>query len=243
MASSCRCRGERLRGARLAWWLGRGRERAGDLVTPLTEAQAALVAAHVPQVRRVAGRMRRGTPSFVSQDDLLQWGCLGLISAATRWSPDRGASFWTFAEPRVRGAMVDGLREGSWPRGARRDLRALADDPDCLTPARRREVLEIAALGGAATNPVHDLPGWVLGATPYETADDALARRDARATVRRLLRRATRREARLLVDYHCRGRSLRAIARDHGLCESRISQVLIQARRRLRETTTLESGV
>ena len=62
-------------------------------------------------------------PHSIDVGDLVQDGVLGLIDAAHRFDADRGIKFETFAERRVRGAMIDALRKDAWPRGVRRQRR------------------------------------------------------------------------------------------------------------------------
>lgn len=53
-------------------------------------------------------------PTIIDYDDLVGWGVIGLIESADRFDPDKGVKFGTFAKPRIRGAMIDGLREMDW---------------------------------------------------------------------------------------------------------------------------------
>ncbi len=64
-------------------------------------------------------------PHSIDLGDLVQDGVLGLIDAAHRFDEARGIKFETFAERRVRGAMIDALRRDAWPRGVRRVRREL----------------------------------------------------------------------------------------------------------------------
>ena len=64
-------------------------------------------------------------PHSIELGDLVQDGMLGLIDAACRFDEARGIKFETFAERRVRGAMIDALRRDAWPRGVRRQRRQL----------------------------------------------------------------------------------------------------------------------
>src|SRR5438034_9963279 len=64
-------------------------------------------------------------PNSIDLGDLVQDGMLGLIDAAHRFDEDRGIKFETFAERRVRGAMIDALRRDAGPRGVRRQRREL----------------------------------------------------------------------------------------------------------------------
>ena len=59
-------------------------------------------------------------------EDLVQNGMIGLLDAISRYEAGHGAQFETYAAQRVRGAMLDGLRENDWlPRGLRRDMRRI----------------------------------------------------------------------------------------------------------------------
>jgi RNA polymerase sigma factor FliA len=78
-----------------------------------------------PLVRRMAHSMKRRLPGVVDQDDLVQSGLLGLLQAAQRYNGPH-ERFWYFARLRIRGAMIDGLREtDSAPRRLRRSARHL----------------------------------------------------------------------------------------------------------------------
>src|SRR3954467_6313392 len=79
----------------------------------------------LPFVEALARRMAASMPHSIDLGDLVQDGVLGLIDAANRFDEDRGIKFETFAERRVRGAMIDALRRDAWPRGVRRVRRQL----------------------------------------------------------------------------------------------------------------------
>ena len=73
-----------------------------------------------PLVKFVAGRVGAGLPSSVDPGDLVSAGVFGLIDAVERFDPERGVKFETFAVPRIRGAVFDGLRSLDWvPRSVR----------------------------------------------------------------------------------------------------------------------------
>ena len=76
---------------------------------------------HYPLVRTIAARMIRRFPSSVELDELVNVGTLGLIDAVDRFDPSRQVPFKAYAEIRIRGAIVDALREADWvPRSVRR---------------------------------------------------------------------------------------------------------------------------
>ena len=66
---------------------------------------------HLEMVRRIAGAMVRHLPSHVDKDELVSLGYMGLVEAQRRFDPSRGVPFGAFAAMRVRGAMIDWLRQ------------------------------------------------------------------------------------------------------------------------------------
>src|ERR1043165_8950318 len=83
------------------------------------------VVAHLPFVEQLARRVAATMPHSIDIGDLVQDGVIGLIDAAHRFDESRGIKFETFAERRIRGAMIDALRKDAWPRGVRRQRREL----------------------------------------------------------------------------------------------------------------------
>ena len=92
---------------------------------PLVARQRDRIAAGLPFVESLARRVASSMPHSIELGDLVQDGMLGLIDAACRFDEARGIKFETFAERRVRGAMIDALRRDAWPRGVRRQRREL----------------------------------------------------------------------------------------------------------------------
>jgi RNA polymerase sigma factor FliA len=85
-----------------------------------------LVTLYAPLVKRIAYFLMLRLPASVQIDDLVQNGMLGLLDAIGRFEEGMGAKFETYAVQRIRGAMIDGLRDNDWvPRGLRRDLRRI----------------------------------------------------------------------------------------------------------------------
>ena len=73
-----------------------------------------LIVHYSPLVKFVAGRVGAGLPNSVDPGDLVSSGVFGLIDAIDRFDPERGVKFETFAAPRIRGAIYDGLRQLDW---------------------------------------------------------------------------------------------------------------------------------
>ena len=74
----------------------------------------ALIRQHAPLVRRIAHHMIAKLPPNVELDDLIQVGMIGLAEALSRFESTQGVQFETFASQRIRGAMLDELRESDW---------------------------------------------------------------------------------------------------------------------------------
>ena len=83
-----------------------------------------LVVAYSPLVKYVAGRIGSGLPAHVDRGDLISDGLQGLMGAIERYDPDREVKFQTYAVPRIRGSIIDGLRALDWvPRSVRAKAR------------------------------------------------------------------------------------------------------------------------
>ena len=95
------------------------------LLTGLTDTENPRVIASIPFVEQLARRVAATMPHSIDIGDLVQDGVIGLIDAAHRFDEARGIKFETFAERRIRGAMIDALRKDAWPRGVRRQRREL----------------------------------------------------------------------------------------------------------------------
>src|SRR5512145_3471004 len=102
-----------------------GRRSGAMQRQPLAARQRERIAAGLPFVESLARRVASSMPHSIELGDLVQDGMLGLIDAACRFDEDRGIKFETFAERRIRGAMIDALRKDAWPRGVRRQRREL----------------------------------------------------------------------------------------------------------------------
>ena len=78
-----------------------------EAVTAETREQ--LILAHLPQVRWIAASIHERLPDGTSQEDLVSIGVLGLIAAVDHYDPTRNASLRTYAEYRIRGAILDSV--------------------------------------------------------------------------------------------------------------------------------------
>jgi RNA polymerase sigma factor for flagellar operon FliA len=87
-----------------------------------------LICDHTDAARRIALRMARKVPDWIQRDDLIAAGMIGLIEAADRYDESRQEPFLSFAEHRIRGAVLDELRRGDiMPRRVRQLARKVAE--------------------------------------------------------------------------------------------------------------------
>src|SRR3954471_10633694 len=229
-------------------------------VQPIAANQNRRIVAGIPFVEALARRMAASMPNSIDICDLVQDGVLGLIDAANRFDADRGIKFETFAERRVRGAMIDALRRDAWPRGVRRQRREL----DAAREALRRELghepsmADLAAKVGSdekrlsrtivrintieSTSPLASadhtdestLPAALLPSEP-DRPDNAYEKLEVRDRVRKAIQSLPRREQKVIGLYYYGEVTMKQIGQEIGVNESRVSQLHARAIRRLRE--------
>ncbi|MCD6707709.1 MAG: RNA polymerase sigma factor FliA [Thiobacillus sp.] len=94
--------------------------------TQQATSQDAQIAKYAPLVKRIAYHMMARLPASVEVDDLIQVGLIGLMDAVSRFDGNQGAQFESYATQRIRGSMLDELREADWlPRHVRQKSRQI----------------------------------------------------------------------------------------------------------------------
>ncbi|WP_274651521.1 FliA/WhiG family RNA polymerase sigma factor [Paenibacillus humicola] len=110
----------------------------GDL-----EAKKRLIEHYITLVDYVSSRMAIGLPKNVSKDDLASNGVMGLIDAIEKFDYRRGLQFETYASWRIRGAIIDGLRQGDWvPRSVREKAKRIEEAYQVLEQKYLRSVTD-----------------------------------------------------------------------------------------------------
>ena len=229
------------------------------MLQPLREDQQSRVIASRTFVEALARRMASSMPSGVDVGDLVQDGMIGLIDAVHRYDEARGIRFETFAERRVRGAMIDALRRDAWPRGVRRIRRELEAAREALRVAHGSEpsladlaahlgideerlgrtivrintIEATSAAAGGDSEDAHLPPGCVPTAPPAPDARYASVER--RERLRAAMRRLDARDRRLLSLYYFQDATMKQIGQALGVNESRISQLHARALTRLKD--------
>jgi RNA polymerase sigma factor for flagellar operon FliA len=218
------------------------------------------IVAGLPFVEALARRMAASMPNSIDVGDLVQDGVIGLIDAANRFDEARGIKFETFAERRVRGAMIDALRRDAWPRGVRRQRREL----EAAREELRRELghepslADLAARVGSdekrlgrtivrintieSTSPLASadhvdesaLPPALVPSEP-DSPDSAYEKAETRERVRAAIQSLPVRERKVIGLYYYGEVTMREIGVEIGVNESRVSQLHARAIRRLRD--------
>ena len=226
---------------------------------PLAASQRDRIVAGLPFVEALARRMAATMPHSIDLGDLVQDGVIGLIDAAHRFDEARGIKFETFAERRVRGAMIDALRKDAWPRGVRRVRRELeaareklrrelGHEPSLADLAARVGSDEARSAGPssastpsnrprrsrpASTSTAQSLPPALVPAEPQRRT--AYEEREVRERVRAAIATLPARERKVIGLYYYGEVTMKEIGAEIGVNESRVSQLHARAIRRLRE--------
>jgi len=223
------------------------------------------VAQYAPLVKRIAFLLLARLPANVDVDDLIQNGMIGLLDAIDRYEEMPGAQFKTYATQRIRGGMLDGLRENDWlPRSARREMRqietairqlehahgrppsetelaaalkiSLADYQKILLEARGHQLIYIEDMVEGDGDPY--LERHVDAANPDPLA--LLEESGTRTAVAAALEALPEREKLMMALYYEQDLNLREIGEVMGVTESRVCQLHSQAIARLRASLTGE---
>jgi RNA polymerase sigma factor FliA len=222
------------------------------------EKRERLILQHLPQVRLIARRIHERLPDSVSLDDVISTGVVGLIAAIDRFDPKHNVLLKTYAEYKIRGAILDGLRSLDWaPRQKRKMARQVeaaihsAGQKLYREPTTEEIARELKLNLDQYYRWVADLQSLNIGALDSAGEDghyalDCIAddrerlpsRLVERSQLERVLAEAIEQMPsidRTVIRLHYREElTLRQIARVIHLHESRVSQVKSQAILRLR---------
>jgi RNA polymerase sigma factor FliA len=219
-----------------------------------------LVTDHIGLVRSMAHRLAQRLPTQVELNDLVSAGIMGLIDAASRYRASTGVPFSAFARRRIRGSMLDALRDLDWaPRSIRRLRRQLdtamaqarhglerepapedvaailkmsmEDYERALEQVRALEVGAVRQLDEVGPDG-HSL--LELCIDPGEAPDARLARRELQAHLAAAIQQLPDRERQILALYYEEELTLAEVGEVIGVGESRVSQLRSLALSRLR---------
>jgi len=218
---------------------------------------------YAPLIRYVADRLASRLPSHISKDDLISAGIIGLIDAVDKFDPTRNILFKTYAEFRIKGAMLDELRSLDWvPRSVRKKASQLekayqkleiqlgrpASDEEVaaslqmsveafmrlLDEVKGVTILDIDAFRESVQGPNRSN---LLELIASENSYDALAflgLSEARSVVAQAITRLPEKERLVVSMYYYDELTMKEIGEVLGYTESRISQLHTKALIRLK---------
>jgi RNA polymerase sigma factor for flagellar operon FliA len=209
-----------------------------------------VVMEHLSLVKAIALRVHEGLPVHVELDDLVHAGILGLFDAATKYNPNKKVAFSSYAKHRIKGAILDSLRQMDW---ASRDMRRRHRQVEQITrdlcavlhrqPTEdelaerlgvgisrwRQMALDLRNVGlvSASTRaqeqdelPPPDYPG-----APETQPDHMCAREQMRARLEEAMRVLPERYRKVVILYYANELTMKEIGGLLGINESRVSQI------------------
>lgn len=227
------------------------------------DSRETLILHYAPLIKYVAGRLAIGLPSNVEIDDLISNGIFGLIDAIERFEPERGIKFETYAIARIRGAIIDSLRENDWaPRSVRQKARELervcselenrlgrtardSEISDALQISMTQFNQMISEISCATVSSLDEL--WQIGGADEDSVrlidlvkdgsedpSELVENEEIKSILAAAIDALPERERLIISLYHYEGLTLREIGATLDVSESRVSQIHTKAIMRLR---------
>jgi RNA polymerase sigma factor FliA len=209
-----------------------------------------VVLEHLPLVKAIAVRVHENLPVHVDLDDLVHAGIIGLFDAATKFNPEKQVVFSSYAKHRIKGAILDSLRQLDW---ASRDMRRRHKQVEAATRdlsstlQRAPTEAEVAAklgmdvdrwrtmmldlrnvgLVSASTrsNENEDLPAPDFPGKPEAQPDSICAREQLRGVLGDAMKTLPERYQKVVVLYYTNEMTMKEIGGVLGINESRVSQI------------------
>jgi RNA polymerase sigma factor for flagellar operon FliA len=237
------------------WYPAMGTGSAG-----MTPEQERVLLEHLPVVRFLARRIHERLPQHVEIEDLISAGVVGLMDAFAKFDPEKKVQFRSYAQFRIRGAILDSLRTLDWsPRELRRKGRAVEEAIRVLTsrlgraPSESEVAAEMAISLDEYQQLLGDLKGLEIGTLHVErnedSGDEELAyvpgrpeedplfrclRGELEERLTEAITKLPERERLVMTLYYYEEMTMREIGLALGVVESRVSQVHASAVARLR---------
>src|SRR5581483_7389045 len=209
-----------------------------------------VVLEHVPLVKAIAVRVHENLPVHVDLDDLVHAGILGLFDAASKFNPEKQVVFSSYAKHRIKGAILDSLRQLDWAsrdmrrrhkqvEAATRDLAAeLQRNPTEAEVAKklgmdeerwRTMMIDLRNVGliSASTrgNEGDDLPAPDFPSKPETHPDSICAREQLRSVLGVAMKTLPERYQKVVMLYYTNEMTMKEIGGILGINESRVSQI------------------
>jgi RNA polymerase sigma factor for flagellar operon FliA len=223
-------------------------EAMGPAPSRLTRDQ--VVIEHLPLVRAIAVRVHENLPVHVDLDDLVHAGIMGLFDASSKYNPEKKVAFSSYAKHRIKGAILDSLRQLDW---ASRDLRRRHKQVEQVTrdlaatlhrnPTEdevaqkmgvevdrwRQMMLDLRNVGlisASTRGPEHeDLPAPDFPAKPESQPDSMCVQEQLKSMLGTAMRALPERYQRVVMLYYTNELTMKEIGAQLGINESRVSQI------------------
>ena len=210
-----------------------------------------IVLDHLPLVKAIAVRVHENLPVHVDVDDLFHAGVLGLFDAATKYNPDKKVAFSAYAKHRIKGAILDSLRQLDWAsRDQRKRQKQIENTTRDLTAKLGRTPMEsevaasmgydqnkwrrvsmemrMVGLFSASTRPASDQNSNVtpeFPARPDSQPDRICEHEQLRSTLARAVQTLPERYQKVVFLYYTNEMTMKEIGDMLGVNESRVSQI------------------
>jgi RNA polymerase sigma factor FliA len=209
-----------------------------------------VVLEHLPLVKAIAVRVHENLPVHVDLDDLVHAGILGLFDAATKFDPEKQVAFSSYAKHRIKGAILDSLRQLDWAsrdlrrrhkqvEAATRELAAelqrtpteaeIADRLGVDVERWRQMMLDMRSVGlisaNTRSNENEDLPAPDFPSRPETQPDSMCAREQLRSVLATAMKTLPERYKKVVVLYYTNEMTMKEIGGVLGINESRVSQI------------------
>ena len=221
----------------------------------------AIVLQQMPQVKYIARRIHEHLPQHVPFEDLVNAGIVGLIDALNKFDSEKNVKFASYAKFRIRGAILDSLREMDWsPRDLRRKSRQIDSVMQKLQTEMGRAVSEpeLAKAMGLSLQKLHQLLNEIRGLEvtslhaelnadgqetdleqniPGPPDQDPLTlcmAGESRERLEKAIAKLPEREQQVLMLYYQQELTMREVGDLMGVGESRVSQIHTLAVKHLR---------
>ncbi|MDX9786423.1 MAG: FliA/WhiG family RNA polymerase sigma factor [Desulfobacterales bacterium] len=217
----------------------------------------ALIIKYAYLVKYIAGRIAIKVPSSVQYDELVSAGCMGLINAVDRFDPSRQTDIKTYAEYRIKGAILDELRRMDWySRSMRKKVQEIEAAVREVEAKKERPSLdsEVAEALGISLADYHTLLGHIYSATVLsldeflrgsegensrkrsfqermtspDDPSDSITKQELRQVVARAIATLSEKEQMVISLYYYEELTLKEIGQVLDLTESRICQIHTQ---------------
>jgi RNA polymerase sigma factor for flagellar operon FliA len=217
-----------------------------------------LILKYAPLVKSIAERMAMRLPPHISKEELTSAGIIGLLDALDKFDSEMGIKFQTYAEHRIKGAMLDELRKMDWiPRSVRKDISRIetaiiatqaklgrepedfeiAQEMGCDIESYYRMISRAQGVGLLSLDalmPDGSPPAFAKQSSDRPSPFDELRIAELKGIIAKALLSLSKKEQLVISLYYYDELTLKEIANVLALTESRISQIHSKAIIRLR---------